>query len=122
MVGRLLMPTTATTGCSPPSSATQMGSRPNQSNYSRTWIMREVEDSLRRLATDYVDILYLHRDFTGANLEETGARHGRPDPRRQDPLLRPCRTSVAGASPRSPACATAWACRARWRASRTTTC
>ena len=47
-----------------------MGSRPNQSNYSRTWIMREVEDSLRRLATDYVDILYLHRDFTGANLEE----------------------------------------------------
>ena len=47
-----------------------MGSRPNQSNYSRTWIMREVEDSLRRLATDYVDILYLHRDFAGANLEE----------------------------------------------------
>jgi len=47
-----------------------MGSRPNQSNYSRTWILREVEDSLRRLATDYVDILYLHRDFAGANLEE----------------------------------------------------
>ncbi|CAG2148028.1 1-deoxyxylulose-5-phosphate synthase YajO [Cupriavidus campinensis] len=47
-----------------------MGSGPNQSNYSRTWILREVEDSLRRLATDYVDILYLHRDFTGANLEE----------------------------------------------------
>jgi len=47
-----------------------MGSGPNLSNYSRTWIMREVEDSLRRLATDFVDILYLHRDFTGANLEE----------------------------------------------------
>ncbi|WP_454765740.1 aldo/keto reductase [Cupriavidus campinensis] len=47
-----------------------MGSGPNQSNYSRTWILREVEDSLRRLATDYVDILYLHRDFAGASLEE----------------------------------------------------
>ena len=48
----------------------QMGSGPNQQNYSRTWIMREVEESLRRLATDFVDILYLHRDFSGANLEE----------------------------------------------------
>ena len=38
-----------------------MGSGPNQSNYSRTWIMRSVEDSLTRLATDYIDILYLHR-------------------------------------------------------------
>ncbi|MEN7528732.1 aldo/keto reductase [Cupriavidus sp. 2SB] len=47
-----------------------MGKGPNQQHYSRTWIMREVEDSLRRLATDYVDILYLHRDFAGANLEE----------------------------------------------------
>lgn len=47
-----------------------MGSRPNQSNYSRSWIVREVEDSLRRLATDYIDILYLHRDFPGGNLEE----------------------------------------------------
>ncbi len=47
-----------------------MGSGPNQSSYSRTWIMRAAEDSLRRLATDYVDILYLHRDFIGANLEE----------------------------------------------------
>ncbi|QET05681.1 aldo/keto reductase [Cupriavidus pauculus] len=48
----------------------QMGSAPNQSHYSRTWIMNEIDASLRRLATDYVDILYLHRDFIGENLEE----------------------------------------------------
>jgi len=48
----------------------QMGSGPNQSHYSRTWIMNEIDASLRRLATDYVDVLYLHRDFIGANLEE----------------------------------------------------
>ena len=47
-----------------------MGSGPNQQNYSRSWILREVEDSLRRLDTDFIDILYLHRDFAGVNLEE----------------------------------------------------
>lgn len=48
-----------------------MSRRPNQSHYSRNWIMREVDNSLRRLATDYIDILYLHRDFHEENLEET---------------------------------------------------
>jgi len=47
-----------------------MSRRPNQSHYSRNWIMREVDNSLRRLATDYIDILYLHRDFHEENLEE----------------------------------------------------
>jgi aryl-alcohol dehydrogenase-like predicted oxidoreductase len=47
-----------------------MGDGPNRSHYSRTWMLRAVEDSLRRLGTDYLDILYLHRDFPGANLEE----------------------------------------------------
>nr|WP_144833244.1 aldo/keto reductase [Cupriavidus gilardii] len=47
-----------------------MGDRPNQSRYSRSWILRETEESLRRLATDHLDILYLHRDFPGENLEE----------------------------------------------------
>jgi aryl-alcohol dehydrogenase-like predicted oxidoreductase len=47
-----------------------MSKKPNQSNYSRSWIMREVDDSLRRLGTDYVDILYMHRDFHDGNLEE----------------------------------------------------
>ncbi|AOZ01879.1 NADP-dependent oxidoreductase [Cupriavidus sp. USMAHM13] len=47
-----------------------MGAGPNLSHYSRSWILRAVEDSLRRLATDYLDILYLHRDYEGENLEE----------------------------------------------------
>jgi aryl-alcohol dehydrogenase-like predicted oxidoreductase len=47
-----------------------MKSLPNHSHYSRRWMMQEVESSLRRLATDHVDILYLHRDFHEENLEE----------------------------------------------------
>lgn len=47
-----------------------MGDAPNQSHYSRHWIIREVDNSLRRLGTDHVDILYLHRDFHEENLDE----------------------------------------------------
>jgi aryl-alcohol dehydrogenase-like predicted oxidoreductase len=47
-----------------------MSDRPNQSHYSRNWIVREVESSLKRLSTDYIDILYLHRDFSEENLGE----------------------------------------------------
>jgi len=47
-----------------------MKSLPNYSHYSRRWMMQELDNSLRRLATDHVDILYLHRDFHEENLEE----------------------------------------------------
>jgi aryl-alcohol dehydrogenase-like predicted oxidoreductase len=47
-----------------------MSDRPNQSHYSRSWMDLEVEKSLKRLATDFVDILYLHRDYHEENLEE----------------------------------------------------
>lgn len=47
-----------------------MKSLPNYSHYSRHWMTQEVDNSLRRLATDHIDILYLHRDFHGENLEE----------------------------------------------------
>ncbi|MDW3682265.1 aldo/keto reductase [Cupriavidus sp. CV2] len=47
-----------------------MQGAPNHSHYSRVWILREAEESLRRLGTDYLDILYLHRDYPGENLEE----------------------------------------------------
>ncbi len=48
----------------------KMSDRPNQSHYSRSWVVRACEASLQRLATDYIDIYYLHRDFNGMNLEE----------------------------------------------------
>ena len=48
----------------------KMSDRPNETGYSRTWMLRECEASLRRLATDHVDIYYLHRDLDGLDLEE----------------------------------------------------
>ena len=48
----------------------KMSDRVNESHYSRHWMLAEVEHSLRRLRTDYLDIYYLHRDFEGLDLEE----------------------------------------------------
>ncbi|MDO9357569.1 MAG: aldo/keto reductase [Polaromonas sp.] len=42
----------------------------NQSHYSRTWMLAQTDAILARLGTDYLDILYLHRDFHGENLDE----------------------------------------------------
>ncbi|MFN0182389.1 MAG: aldo/keto reductase [Aquabacterium sp.] len=47
-----------------------MSPRVNESQFSRAWIIRACEDSLRRLDTDCIDLYYLHRDFTGMALEE----------------------------------------------------
>ena len=47
-----------------------MDKRPNYSHYSRHWIIRSVEDSLRRLGTSHIDILYMHRDYHEENLDE----------------------------------------------------
>ena len=47
-----------------------VGKGPNQAHYSRQWLMRGVEQSLSRLGTDFMDILYLHRDYHEENLEE----------------------------------------------------
>src|SRR5713226_9852741 len=38
-----------------------MGSDPNRRGGSRRWILQEVEDSLRRLDTDYLDLYQIHR-------------------------------------------------------------
>ena len=38
-----------------------MGEGINQRGASRTWIMRAVEDSLRRLQTDHIDLYQMHR-------------------------------------------------------------
>jgi len=48
----------------------KMGERPNEAHYSRSWMLRECEGSLKRLATDHVDLYYLHRDYNGMDLEE----------------------------------------------------
>ena len=47
-----------------------MADRVNVGHYSRSWMMQEIDASLVRLKTDYTDILYLHRDYNGMNLEE----------------------------------------------------
>ena len=48
----------------------KMSERPNESHYSRAWVLRACEASLQRLATDHIDIYYLHRDYNGMDLEE----------------------------------------------------
>ena len=48
----------------------KMSERVNEGHYSRSWMLRALDASLQRLQTDHVDILYLHRDFSGTNLEE----------------------------------------------------
>ncbi|MBT9596481.1 MAG: aldo/keto reductase [Vitreoscilla sp.] len=48
----------------------KMSDRPNESQYSRAWVLRECEASLARLNTDVIDIYYLHRDYNGMDLEE----------------------------------------------------
>src|SRR6201991_3671913 len=48
-----------------------MGDGPNQQGSSRLWIMRAVEDSLRRLKTDHIDLYQVHRPRTDTDVEET---------------------------------------------------
>ena len=48
-----------------------MGDWPNDSGASRAHIMQAVEDSLRRLGTDYLDIYYLHHVDHDTPLEES---------------------------------------------------
>lgn len=43
---------------------------PNLGGFSRKWVIQTVENSLRRLGTDYIDILYFHRAVFDAPLEE----------------------------------------------------
>ena len=48
-----------------------MGEGPNQRGNSRRWIVREVEDSLRRLKTDRIDLYQIHRPEHDTDIEET---------------------------------------------------
>ena len=48
-----------------------MGDDPNQGGNGRRWIMRAVEDSLRRLRTDRIDVYQLHRPDPAVDIDET---------------------------------------------------
>ena len=48
-----------------------MGEGPNRGGGSRRYIMRAVEDSLRRLGTDYIDLYQVHRPSDLMDVEET---------------------------------------------------
>jgi aryl-alcohol dehydrogenase-like predicted oxidoreductase len=48
-----------------------MGDDPNQFGNSRRWIVREVEDSLRRLGTDWIDLYQIHRPELDTDIDET---------------------------------------------------
>ncbi|MFI6498042.1 aldo/keto reductase [Nonomuraea typhae] len=44
---------------------------PNRSGNSRRWIMRAIDNSLRRLGTDYIDLYQVHRPDPSTDVEET---------------------------------------------------
>jgi len=44
---------------------------PNKRGNSRRWIIREVENSLRRLQTDWIDLYQVHRPDPATDVEET---------------------------------------------------
>jgi aryl-alcohol dehydrogenase-like predicted oxidoreductase len=48
-----------------------MGDDPNRRGNSRRWVMRAVEDSLRRLHTDWIDLYQVHRPDPATDIEET---------------------------------------------------
>ena len=48
-----------------------MGDDPNQQGNSRRWLMRAVDDSLRRLQTDHIDLFQIHRPAPDTDIEET---------------------------------------------------
>jgi aryl-alcohol dehydrogenase-like predicted oxidoreductase len=48
-----------------------MGEDPNRRGNSRRWIMRAVEDSLRRLNTDHIDLYQVHRPEIDTDVEDT---------------------------------------------------
>jgi aryl-alcohol dehydrogenase-like predicted oxidoreductase len=48
-----------------------MGDDPNERGSSRRWIVREVESSLRRLRTDWIDLYQIHRPEPDTDIDET---------------------------------------------------
>ena len=68
----------------------RMGTAPNADGLSRRYILEEVEASLKRLQTDYIDLYLAHRDDTQTPLDETLAAF--------DDLVRQGKVRYIGAS------------------------
>lgn len=51
--------------------ANPVGKEPNDRGLSRRWLLHEVDQSLQRLNTDYIDLYYMHRDDETVPIEET---------------------------------------------------
>jgi aryl-alcohol dehydrogenase-like predicted oxidoreductase len=51
--------------------ANPMGQAPNDRGLSRRWLLQEVDNSLQRLQTDWIDVYYMHRDDESTPIEET---------------------------------------------------
>ena len=49
----------------------ESGGDPNKRGNSRRWIVREVDNSLRRLGTDWIDLYQVHRPEHDTDVEET---------------------------------------------------
>ena len=73
IVGKALRnpPSAATTWCWRRSSGAPMGEGPNRGGVSRRWIITEVENSLRRLGTDWIDLYQMHRPDPATDIDET---------------------------------------------------
>jgi aryl-alcohol dehydrogenase-like predicted oxidoreductase len=48
-----------------------MGDDPNEFGNSRRWIVKEVDNSLRRLGTDWIDLYQIHRPEMDTDIDET---------------------------------------------------
>ena len=51
--------------------ANPMGSGPNRGGLSRRWMFKAADASLKRLGTDWIDIMYLHKEDHETPLEES---------------------------------------------------
>ena len=51
--------------------ANPVGQAPNDRGLSRRWLLKEVDNSLQRLQSDWIDVYYMHRDDESTPIEET---------------------------------------------------